>query len=98
MTYLPSGKIEDGPLSTDRPNTASAYGYYRLKWMHMVTNLGFTQICVPGHADQYLPAGGRHLFGLPVGGRPRQFREPRPRRQWQHIVNGDVVTTRARIH
>ena len=24
MTYLPSGKIDDGPLSTDRPNTAKA--------------------------------------------------------------------------
>jgi len=29
MTYLPNGKIDDGPLSTDRPNTAKVFGYYR---------------------------------------------------------------------
>ena len=44
----PDGKTQDGPLATDRPNTASAFGYYRLKWMHMVTNLGFTQIGFQG--------------------------------------------------
>ena len=43
MTYLPNGKIDDGPLSTDRPHTANMYGYYRLKWAHMETDLGFTQ-------------------------------------------------------
>ncbi len=31
MTYLPSGKIDDGPLATDRPNTGKAFGFYRLK-------------------------------------------------------------------
>jgi hypothetical protein len=48
MTYNPDGKPQDGPLATDRPNTASAFGYYSLKWMHMVTNLGFTQIWYQG--------------------------------------------------
>ncbi len=48
MTYDTNGKPQDGPLATDRPNTASAYGYYSLKWMHMVTNLGFTQIWYQG--------------------------------------------------
>jgi Carboxypeptidase regulatory-like domain/TonB dependent receptor len=43
MTYLPNGKIDDGPLSTDRPNTAKVYGYYRLKWFGMETNLGVIQ-------------------------------------------------------
>jgi outer membrane receptor protein involved in Fe transport len=43
MTYLPNGKIDDGPLSTDRPNTAKAYGYYRLKWFGMETNFGVIQ-------------------------------------------------------
>ena len=46
---------------------------------------------VPGHADQYLPARGGHFVGLPVGRRPRQFREAGPQRQWQHLVQGDVV-------
>jgi outer membrane receptor protein involved in Fe transport len=32
MTYTPSGKIDDGPLATDRPNTAKMFGYYRLRW------------------------------------------------------------------
>ena len=31
MTYLPNGKIDDGPLSTDRPHTAKAYGLLRLQ-------------------------------------------------------------------
>src|SRR6266480_6115539 len=43
MTYLPNGKIDDGPLSSDRPNTAKAYGYYRLKWFGMETNFGVVQ-------------------------------------------------------
>jgi outer membrane receptor protein involved in Fe transport len=43
MTYLPNGKIDDGPLSTDRPNTAKVYGYYRLKWFGMETNFGVIQ-------------------------------------------------------
>ena len=48
MTYLPNGKIDDGPLSTDRPNTAKAYGDYQLKWFGMVTNLGFVQSIFQG--------------------------------------------------
>jgi hypothetical protein len=48
MTYLPSGKIDDGPLSTDRPNTATAYGYYRLRWKGMETDLGVTQYFFQG--------------------------------------------------
>jgi hypothetical protein len=48
MTYLPNGKIDDGPLSTDRPNTAKAYGYYLLKWFGMETNLGFVQSIFQG--------------------------------------------------
>ena len=43
MTYTPSGKIDDGPLSTDRPNTAKLYGFYRLKWLGMETLLGGTE-------------------------------------------------------
>ncbi len=43
MSYLPSGKIDDGPLSTDRPHTAKVYGYYRLPWMGHETMLGVFQ-------------------------------------------------------
>jgi hypothetical protein len=48
MTYLPSGKLDDGPLSTDRPNTIKAFGYYRLKWLGMESNVGFTQSIFQG--------------------------------------------------
>src|ERR1041385_4909560 len=41
MTYLPSGKIDDGPLSTDRPNTATGLIYYTLKRAKMESHLGF---------------------------------------------------------
>jgi len=48
MTYLPSGKIDDGPLATDRPQTAKAFGYYRLHWLGQETWLGFTQSAFQG--------------------------------------------------
>lgn len=48
MTYLPSGKIDDGPLSTDRPHTASVVGYYRLRWAKMETLLGASQAMYQG--------------------------------------------------
>jgi hypothetical protein len=49
MPYLPSGKADDGPLSTDRPHTATAYAYYNLRWAkHMETHLGVTQFAFQG--------------------------------------------------
>jgi hypothetical protein len=49
MTYLPSGKIDDGPLSTDRPHTATAYAYYNLRWArHQETHIGLTQFAFQG--------------------------------------------------
>jgi hypothetical protein len=48
MTYLPSGKIDDGPLSTDRPHTATGLIYYNLSWKKMVTSLGITQFAWQG--------------------------------------------------
>ena len=48
MTYLPNGKIDDGPLSTDRPHTAKVFGFYRQKWAGMETLLGFTQAAFQG--------------------------------------------------
>jgi hypothetical protein len=48
MTYLPNGKIDDGPLATDRPNTVKAFGFYRLKWLGMETNFGATQSIFQG--------------------------------------------------
>jgi len=48
MTYLPSGKIDDGPLSTDRPHTAKAFIFYRLKWLGQESLFGFSQIAYQG--------------------------------------------------
>ncbi|MCU1259564.1 MAG: TonB-dependent receptor, plug [Bryobacterales bacterium] len=48
MTYLPSGKIDDGPLSTDRPNTGKVFGFYRQKWFGQETMVGFIQSAFQG--------------------------------------------------
>jgi hypothetical protein len=48
MPYLPSGKIDDGPLSTDRPHTAKVQGYYMQKWFGMETNVGIIQSAFQG--------------------------------------------------
>lgn len=48
MSYLPNGKIDDGPLATDRPHTATAQAFYRLKWFGMETTLGATQAMFEG--------------------------------------------------
>ena len=48
MTYLPNGKIDDGPLSTDRPHTGKVFGYYRLKWAGMETLIGGIQSAFEG--------------------------------------------------
>ena len=48
MTYLPSGQIDDGPLSTDRPHTAKAFAFYRQKWFGMQTVFGVTQLLYQG--------------------------------------------------
>jgi len=48
MTYLPNGKIDDGPLSTDRPSTLKMYGYYNLKWLGQGTTFGVIQSILQG--------------------------------------------------
>jgi hypothetical protein len=48
MTYLPSGKIDDGPLATDRPHTAKIFGYYRLPWLRQETTFGVSQAFYEG--------------------------------------------------
>jgi hypothetical protein len=48
MTYLPSGKIDDGPLSSDRPHTATIFASYPVKWAHMTTNFGMSETLYQG--------------------------------------------------
>jgi hypothetical protein len=64
MTYTPSGQPDYGPLSTDRPNTASIYGSYKMKWhlfseTPMSTTWGLQQIMYQGTPiDSCLPVVG----------------------------------------
>lgn len=48
MTYLPSGKVDDGPLATDRPHTAKVWGYYRLPWLGQETSFSVSQAFYQG--------------------------------------------------
>jgi hypothetical protein len=48
MQYTTSGKVMDGPLSTDRPHVVTGTGFYRLKWWRMETTFGATQIIAQG--------------------------------------------------
>ena len=48
QSYLPNGQLDEGPLSTDRPNTGKVFGSYRLKWAKMATLFGFTQSAFQG--------------------------------------------------
>lgn len=48
MEYTPGGKIDDGPLSTDRPHTGKVFGFYRARWLHMDTLFGLTQSAFQG--------------------------------------------------
>jgi hypothetical protein len=48
MQYTTSGKVMDGPLSTDRPNVLTMVGYYKLKWWGMESTFGVNQIVAQG--------------------------------------------------
>jgi hypothetical protein len=48
MTYLPTGGIDDGPLSSDRPNAANVFASYPLHSGHMTTNFGVSQTLYQG--------------------------------------------------
>ena len=43
MLYDGQGHVANGPLPTDRPNTFTGFGYYRLKWFGQETLIGMTQ-------------------------------------------------------
>jgi hypothetical protein len=49
MTYNADGTADYGPLGTDRPHTATVYGYYQQKWFKgQATVLGFSQSAFEG--------------------------------------------------
>jgi len=49
MTYNADGSPDYGPLGTDRPHTATIYGYYRQKWFRgQATVFGLSQTAFEG--------------------------------------------------
>jgi outer membrane receptor protein involved in Fe transport len=89
MTYLPSGKIDDGPLSTDRPHTATGLLYYVLRWgphdKKMETHLGFTQFAFQGTPiNSCLPVIGSSSACQWAEGRGNFV-------QLSRAANGDIV-------
>ena len=63
MSFNPAGKVIDGPLSTDRPHTFKAYGFYRLKWWKMETRLGGVQQWYSGTPlTSYMSVWGAPVF------------------------------------
>jgi hypothetical protein len=48
MSYLPSGKPDDGPLATSRPHTGKVWGSYRLPWLGQETLIGLSQAIYQG--------------------------------------------------
>jgi hypothetical protein len=85
MTYLPNGKLDDGPLSTDRPHSATGYAFYRLKWAHMETDLGVTQFAFQGTPISSC---------LPVIGTSSACQWAEGRGNFVHLsraANGDIV-------
>jgi hypothetical protein len=85
MTYLPNGKIDDGPLATDRPHTAKITGYYRLPWMGQETWLGVNQAMYQGTPiSACLPVVGTSSACQWAEGRGNMPRLSR-------AANGDIV-------
>jgi Carboxypeptidase regulatory-like domain/TonB-dependent Receptor Plug Domain len=59
MTYLPSGAIDNGPLATNRPNTAKVWGFYTLPWRGQKTVVGLSQAIYQGTPiSSCLPVAG----------------------------------------
>jgi hypothetical protein len=48
MQYTTTGRIVNGPLSTDRPHVVTVNGYYPIRWLGMETTLGVIQTIAEG--------------------------------------------------
>lgn len=63
MGYTSHGKVDDGPLATDRPNTFKGVGYYTLKWWDMETTFGgFQQLYQGTPLSSYVSVNGAPVF------------------------------------
>jgi hypothetical protein len=63
MQFDAHGKVVDGPLATDRPNSFKGYGYYKLKWFGHETLLGGYQQWYSGTPlSSYISVWGAPVF------------------------------------
>lgn len=63
MQFDAHGRVAEGPLATDRPNTFKAYGYYRLKYGRFETLLGGYQQWYSGTPlSTYMNVDGAPVF------------------------------------
>jgi hypothetical protein len=63
MSFDANGKPINGPLSTDRPHTLKAYGYYTLHWLHQETSFGGFQQWYSGTPlSSYISVWGAPVF------------------------------------
>lgn len=70
--YTASGKLNNGPLNTDRPNAFKGYGYYDLPWLRrFTTDFGIFQYFYQGSPvssfvdEGYSVAPFTSLYGVP---------------------------------
>ncbi len=85
MGYTPAGKVDDGPLATDRPHTGKVSAYYRQKWLKMETIFGYTQSAFQGTPLSTC---------LPVVGTSSACQFAEGRGNWvdfSRAANGDIV-------
>ena len=92
MTYLPNGKIDDGPLSTDRPNTGKVLWLLRLKWAKDGDQLWHHPGRFQGTPMGTCLPGSRHFVGLPVGRGPWQLDQFHAYPSTGNFVNSGVTS------
>jgi hypothetical protein len=80
MTYYINGKVYDGPLDTDRPQTAKVFGYYTLNWFGMSSIIGFNQSMFQGtpisSCYSIVGTGSACQFGIGTGTFQHYHRDP----------------------
>jgi len=88
--YTYQGKLNSGPLPTDRPNTIKGNLYYQLPWKRMTTTFGLFQ-----SAYQGTPLSSFTDLGLACCGEPIEATDIFGRGQWvnvtQDTTTGDVA-------
>ncbi|MBI2687454.1 MAG: TonB-dependent receptor [Acidobacteria bacterium] len=85
MGFLPSGKLDDGPLATDRPHTGKFFGSYTQKWARQETIFGLNQFILQGTPmSTCLPVVGSSSACQWAEGRGNFV-------QFSRAANGDIV-------